>query len=161
MNFTRKVKNVIYGQKIAANIILPEHYKLGKVSLVGNIKLGNYVSIADRTSILSQDALISIGTRVSIGPNVLLQTYTHDTYEKITSHFYMAITSSFEKSSLKEEEITVGDDVWIGANVVVLPGVNIGDRAIIGANTVVHSDISPDTICSSSRQLSIRPRTYK
>ena len=40
----------------------------------------------------------------------------------------------------------VGNDVWIGQNAVILPGVHIGDGAIIGANSVVGSDIPPYTI---------------
>jgi virginiamycin A acetyltransferase len=160
MNFLRKIRNRIYGQKIASNISLPVHYRLGRVSLVGNIRLGDYISIADHTSILSRAALIVIGSRVSIGPNVLIQTYTHDSYQKITSHFYMEVTTEFDKGLLSEKLITIGDDVWIGANVVILPGIKVGDRAIIGANTVVHSDIPPDTICSAGRDLSLKKRLY-
>ncbi len=40
----------------------------------------------------------------------------------------------------------VGNDVWIGQNAVILPGVHIGDGAIIGANSVVGSDVPPYTI---------------
>lgn len=40
----------------------------------------------------------------------------------------------------------IGNDVWIGQNAVILPGVHIGDGAIIGANSVVGSDIEPYTI---------------
>lgn len=40
----------------------------------------------------------------------------------------------------------IGNDVWIGQNATVLPGVHIGDGAIIGANSVVGSDVSPYTI---------------
>ena len=40
----------------------------------------------------------------------------------------------------------IGNDVWIGQNAVILPGVHIGDGAIIGANSVVGSDVAPYTI---------------
>ena len=43
-------------------------------------------------------------------------------------------------------DTVVGNDVWIGQNAVILPGVHIGDGAIIGANCVVGSDIEPYTI---------------
>jgi virginiamycin A acetyltransferase len=40
----------------------------------------------------------------------------------------------------------IGNDVWIGQNAVILPGVHIGDGAIIGANSIVGSDVDPYTI---------------
>ena len=40
----------------------------------------------------------------------------------------------------------IGNDVWIGQNATILPGVQIGDGAIIGANSVVGSDVAPYTI---------------
>jgi acetyltransferase-like isoleucine patch superfamily enzyme len=42
-----------------------------------------------------------------------------------------------------EKDIIIGNDVWLGANVVVLPGVTIGDGAIVGAGSVVTKDIEP------------------
>ena len=49
------------------------------------------------------------------------------------------------KMSLKGDTV-VGNDVWIGQKVTILPGVKIGDGAIIGANSVVGSDVKPYTI---------------
>jgi len=43
-------------------------------------------------------------------------------------------------------DTVVGNDVWIGQNAVILPGVKVGDGAIIGANAVVGSDVSPYTV---------------
>ncbi len=43
-------------------------------------------------------------------------------------------------------DTVIGNDVWIGQNAVILPGVHIGDGAIIGANSVVGSDVPPYTI---------------
>ena len=42
--------------------------------------------------------------------------------------------------------VTIGNDVWIGGNVTVLPGVTIGDRAVIGAGSVVTEDIPADSV---------------
>ena len=44
----------------------------------------------------------------------------------------------------------IGNDVWIGQNAVILPGVNIGDGAIIGANSVVGSNVAPYTIVAGN-----------
>lgn len=55
-------------------------------------------------------------------------------------------------------DTVVGNDVWIGQRVTVLPGVHIGDGAIIGANAVVASDIPPYTIAAGNPCRVIRPR---
>ena len=52
----------------------------------------------------------------------------------------------------------IGNDVWIGQNAVILPGVNIGDGAIIGANSVVGSNIAPYTIVAGNPAKVIRKR---
>ena len=52
----------------------------------------------------------------------------------------------------------VGNDVWIGQNSVILPGVHIGDGVIIGANSIVGSDVSPYTIVAGNPATQIRKR---
>lgn len=52
----------------------------------------------------------------------------------------------------------VGNDVWIGQNVTIMPGVNIGDGAIIGTNSTVASDIPPYSIAAGNPARVIRKR---
>ena len=52
----------------------------------------------------------------------------------------------------------IGNDVWIGQNAVILPGVHIGDGAIVGANSVVGSDIDPYTIVVGNPARILRKR---
>jgi acetyltransferase-like isoleucine patch superfamily enzyme len=54
----------------------------------------------------------------------------------------------------------LGDNVWLGANVVVTSGVTIGERAVIGANSVVTSDIPPRTIAAGAPARVIREIDY-
>jgi acetyltransferase-like isoleucine patch superfamily enzyme len=54
----------------------------------------------------------------------------------------------------------IGDNVWLGANVVVTSGVTIGERAVIGANSVVTSDIPPRTIAAGTPARVIRAIEY-
>lgn len=68
-----------------------------------------------------------------------------------------AFTPRMEDLPLKGDTV-VGNDVWIGQNVTVLPGVHIGDGAIIGANSVVASDISPYTVAAGNPCRVIRRR---
>ena len=52
----------------------------------------------------------------------------------------------------------IGNDVWIGQNAVILPGVHIGDGAIIGANSIVGSDVDPYTIVVGNPAKPLRKR---
>ena len=55
-------------------------------------------------------------------------------------------------------DTVIGNDVWIGQNAVILPGVHIGDGAIIGANSVVGSDVAPYTIVIGNPAKELRKR---
>ena len=55
-------------------------------------------------------------------------------------------------------DTVIGNDVWIGQNAVILPGVHIGDGAIIGANSVVGSDIEPYTVVIGNPARQLRKR---
>lgn len=64
---------------------------------------------------------------------------------------------SIEDLPLKGDTI-IGNDVWIGQNATILPGVRIGDGAIIGANSVVGSDVEAYTIVAGNPARLIRKR---
>ena len=55
-------------------------------------------------------------------------------------------------------DTVIGNDVWIGQNAVILPGVHIGDGAIIGANSVVGSHIDPYTVAAGNPARVLRKR---
>ena len=55
-------------------------------------------------------------------------------------------------------DTVIGNDVWIGQNAVILPGIQVGDGAIIGANSVVGSDVSPYTVVAGNPARMIRKR---
>ena len=55
-------------------------------------------------------------------------------------------------------DTVIGNDVWIGQNAVILPGVQIGDGAIIGASSVVGSDVAPYTIVAGNPAKELRKR---
>jgi acetyltransferase-like isoleucine patch superfamily enzyme len=54
----------------------------------------------------------------------------------------------------------IGDNVWMGANVVVTSGVTIGERAVIGANSVVTTDVPPFTIAAGAPARAVREVSY-
>lgn len=75
----------------------------------------------------------------------------------IMGHGWEKVTPDLKDLPLKGDTV-VGNDVWIGQNVTVLPGVHIGDGAIIGANSVVSKDVEPYTIAAGNPIGPIRKR---
>lgn len=55
-------------------------------------------------------------------------------------------------------DTVIGNDVWIGQNAVILPGIHIDDGAIIGANSIVGSNVEPYTIVAGNPAKSLRKR---
>ena len=101
-----------------------------------NITIGDNFYTNHNCTILD-GAKVTFGNNVFIGPNVVFTTAGH------------AIDSEQRAKGLEIAlPITVGDDVWIGANVSVLPGVSIGSNTIIGAGSVVNKDI-PDGVIAA------------
>ena len=75
---------------------------------------------------------LTIGENVMMGPNVHILTHTHN-------HHNVDIPMCKQGGEFRK--VTIGNDVWIGLNVVILPGVSIGNGVIIGAGAVVSKDI--------------------
>ena len=96
------------------------------------VQLGNNSGIGIRSSIGGK---CIIGDDVLMGPECVIYTRNHcfsDTTKTIRGQGFQ-----------KEEPVYIGDDVWIGGRVTILPGVHIGNHCIIGAASVVTKDI-PD-----------------
>lgn len=101
-----------------------------------NITIGNNFYTNHNCTILD-GAKVTFGDNVFIAPNVVFSTAGH------------AIDAGQRAKGLEIAlPITVGDNVWIGANVSVLPGVSIGSNTIIGAGSVVNKDI-PDGVIAA------------
>jgi len=80
--------------------------------------------------------LLIIGQRVSIGPNV------NFICSSSPNNSGLLADQLFSRSYVREKKIIIGDDAWIGANVTILPGVEIGIGAIIGASSIVTKSVS-------------------
>ncbi|WP_418113279.1 sugar O-acetyltransferase [Vibrio scophthalmi] len=120
---------------------------------------GKHTKVGDRfyanfNLTLVDDTTITIGHHVMIGPNVTLTTAGHP--------IDPAIRQQVAQFNIP---ITVGDNVWIGANVVVLPGVTIGENSVIGAGSVVTKDVPANVVavgnpCRVLREISERDREF-
>jgi acetyltransferase-like isoleucine patch superfamily enzyme len=87
------------------------------------------------------EAPVRIGKWCAIGYNVTILSVTHD----------LNFPSGPETlRPLKKGAVTIGDGVWVGTNVVVLPGVTIGEFAVIGANSVIRKDVPPFAVVTGN-----------
>ncbi|MDA7812025.1 hypothetical protein N8989_01445 [Gammaproteobacteria bacterium] len=154
----------IYKSQISSNVRLGKYTSITESKISGPITLGDYTSIADSTQILAKFDEISIGARVSIAPNVLIQNYTHNLNHRITNNnaFEAKYGRSKLMSIIKEtsKPIVIEDDVWIGINCVILPGINIGRGSVIAANSVVNKNIGSFEIWGGNPAKYLRSRSF-
>lgn len=94
------------------------------------IEVGDRSQIGHKSRI---DHQVVIGNDVVMGPDVVIMTISH-------AYDNPDITIN-QQGSLPRLPVTIGNDVWIGTRVVILPGVTIGDGAVIGACAVVTKSI--------------------
>ena len=92
-------------------------------------------SLANHGLTILDGAKVSFGDNVLIGPGCYFHTAGHPIDPDLRKQWLV-----FTKP------ITVGNNVWFGAGVHVLPGVTIGDNAVIGAGSIVTKDIPADCV---------------
>lgn len=103
-----------------------------------NIHVGENFFANFNLTILDE-AEVRMGCNVFIGPNVSIYTACHplDAQERATWVEWA-------------EPVTIGNNVWIGGSVTILPGVTIGDNVVIGAGAVVSRDIPSDCVAAGN-----------
>lgn len=117
-----------------------------------NICIGNNF-YANYNLIVLDCARVIIGDNVLVGPNVCITTAGHPIHYLSRRKYEYA------------DEVKIGNNVWIGANVVLNPGVKIGDNCVIGSGSVVTKDIPSDTVavgnpCKVLREITDDDREY-
>ncbi len=100
-----------------------------------NVSIGNH-SMMGQDSIIGSTAEVAIGNDVMMGPEVLVYTSNHG----------MAAGTPMRLQPLESAAVRIGDDVWIGARCIILPGVNIGDGAVLAAGAVVTGDVPANAV---------------
>lgn len=100
---------------------------------------------------------VHIGNNAFIGPNVTLATPMHPLCPEERNVRRREDGSTYNLEYGKP--ITIGNDCWLGANVVVCGGVTIGDGCVIGAGSVVTRDIPPNSLAAGSPCRVIRALT--
>jgi len=123
--------------------------KLYPHAVLSKVRLGDMSYVSERSRL----SRTNIGKFTCIGPDVMVGPGMHPSREFASIHpaFYSpsrrAQTTLSSSTDYQEfAEVTIGNDVWIGARVLILDGVVIGDGAIIGAGAVVTKNVPPYAI---------------
>jgi maltose O-acetyltransferase len=96
-----------------------------------NSSIGNHSELGTNCMI---QANVSIGNDVIMGPDVKIYSRNHN---------FDRLDIPVRIQGKKHHKTAIGSDVWIGANVIILPGVTIGEHAILAAGSIVTKDV-PD-----------------
>jgi acetyltransferase-like isoleucine patch superfamily enzyme len=113
-----------------------------------NISIGDNVYFNRDTFITARDA-VEIGNNVLIGPNVVINT---------GNHTFSDPKMPIVKQGHTSERIVIGDDVWVGANAIILKGVSIGEGSVIAAGAVVTKSVEPYTVVAGVPAKKIKDR---
>ena len=122
------LSHLLGAQGKGAYVEAPVHVDYGFNITVGDNFYCNF------NCILLDCAKITVGNNVFLAPGVQLLTATHP-------------VNAVERRSVEFAlPVTIGDDVWIGANALVLPGVTVGSRVVIAAGAVVNKNVPSDVV---------------
>lgn len=143
----RGSKSIVY-RSVRKDIVPFNSFILGKRSIiesfsiinnmVGSIIIGNNSRIGLSNTIIGP---VTIGDDVNIAQNVVISGLNHN---------YQDPNKSIISQGVSTSQIIIEDDVWIGANTVVLAGVTIGKHSVIAANSVVNKDIPPYSVVAGN-----------
>lgn len=100
------------------------------------ISIGNFSGIGENSRLAQADEII-IGNDVLIGQELMIITQNHNFSDK---------NKLIRNQGGIVKPVIIGNNVWIGARVIILPGVTIGDGAIIAAGSVVVKNVSSNSI---------------
>lgn len=101
---------------------------------VGNVLIGDYTRVGLHNTIIGP---VTIGSHVNLAQGITVTALNHN---------FADPALRIDEQGVETREVVIGDDVWIGANAVILPGVTIGSHAVVAAGAVVSRDVPAGTL---------------
>ena len=101
---------------------------------VGDVMIGDHTRIGLHNTIIGP---VKIGSHVNLAQGITVTALNHnfdDTEKRI------------DEQGVSTKPVTIEDDVWVGANAVILPGVTIGNHCVVAAGAVVTKDVPPHSL---------------
>ena len=101
---------------------------------VGDVIIGNHTRIGLHNTIIGP---VTIGSHVNLAQGITITALNHnfDDSEK-----------RIDQQGISTKEVVLEDDIWVGANAVILPGVTIGKHAVVAAGAIVTKDVPPHSL---------------
>ena len=96
---------------------------------VGDVVIGDYTRIGIHCTVIGP---VSIGSHVNLAQGIVVTALNHN---------FEDATKRIDQQGVSTKPVVIGDDVWIGANAVILPGVTIGRHVVVAAGAVVTKDV--------------------
>jgi len=143
--YVKRGKNSVIYRSVRKDIVPFNKFVLGERSVIEDYSIVNNavgdVVIGSRTRVGFGNTVIGpvqIGNDVSLAQNVTVTGLNHN---------YQDVDVVISNQGISTNCVTIDDDVWIGANSVILPGVSIGKHSIVAAGSVVTRPVPPYSVC--------------
>lgn len=101
---------------------------------VGDVVIGDKTRIGLHCTIIGP---VTIGNNVNLAQGIVVTALNHN---------FTDCTKRIDEQGISTKEVTIGNDVWIGANATILPGVTIGRHSVVAAGSVVTKDVPDYTV---------------
>ena len=112
----------------------------------GRLKLGRNVSLNYCDMIVCHKEVV-IGDNVEFGPNVLIFDHDHD----------FRVIGGLKSKVFKKGTVVIGNNVWIGANSVILRNTTIGDNSVVAAGSVISGYYPRDSVIYQRKVTQVKP----
>ena len=101
---------------------------------VGDVVIGDHTRIGLHNTIIGP---VKIGSHVNLAQGITVTALNHNFNDS---------DKRIDEQGVSTNPVTIGNDIWIGANAVILPGVTIGDHSVVAAGAVVTKDVPPHSL---------------
>ena len=101
---------------------------------VGDVVIGDHTRVGLHNTVIGP---VRIGSHVNLAQGITVTALNHNFADK---------NHRIDEQGVSTAPVTIGDDIWIGANAVILPGVNIGNHSVVAAGAVVNKDVPPHSL---------------
>ena len=101
---------------------------------VGDVIIGDHTRVGLHNTVIGP---VTIGNHVNLAQGITVTALNHNFEDK---------ELRIDEQGVSTNPVIIGDDIWIGANAVILPGVTIGNHSVVAAGAVVTKDVPPHTL---------------